>query len=393
MQISKNPGRLTQLDGVRGLLALWVLFGHASLFVGCNYPLLNNPAIAVDLFMVLSGLFIANTFDALRQRYALAQAARYFWIRRVLRIWPLYAVILTLCWLFIGHFDQWLQATAAALPRTGVDIDAAHYAPPGLKDALLHYSLLFGLFPTQATSTPLPDWSLSLEFQFYLLFPLLHLLLRKRLLWLCMAAAALAYISPAILGFYTEPGRWMHFDQPHFHQPSVLSYKLNLFLVGVFMNSMLKSQPDRHSLALLAVATMICLSVAGFLTTLGIAAILFLLLRPESRLATLLSLPVPRFFGAISYTIYLVHRPLLLAITGTLATEPEFVDLSGAARFALVAAVLFIVTILVSWSLYVLIERPGNRLGHRLTSTNPPLRDLCPTMSSNTTAAEQPTGP
>jgi peptidoglycan/LPS O-acetylase OafA/YrhL len=79
-----------------------------------------------------------------------------------------------------------------------------------------------------------------------------------------------------------------------------------------------------------------------------------------------LSLPLPRFFGEISYTIYLVHRPLLLAMTGTLATSARFVAL----RFALVSTGLMIATTLVSWLLYVSVERPGNRLGHRLTVNN-----------------------
>lgn len=365
-----QSARLTQLDGVRAVLALWVLFGHASLFLGCNFPLLNNPAIAVDLFMVLSGLFIANTFEALQRRHVYAQASQYFWIRRVLRIWPLYAVMLSVCWLFIEQLDAWMQLTATTFPRATADVAAvASYRFPALNDALLHYSLLFGLVPTSATSTPLPDWSLSLEFQFYLLFPFLYLLLRSRLLLLCVIAACAAYVSPALLGFYLEPGRWAHFDQP-----SVLTYKLNLFLVGVFINAVLKGGQghDRHSLVLLAVGTVICLSVAGFLTTLGIAVILYLLLRPESWLARVLSLPVPRFFGEISYTIYLVHRPLLLAMTGTLATYAEFVALPAALRFALVSAGLLLLTTLVSWLLYVTVERPGNRLGHRLTINEVP---------------------
>lgn len=366
MQDTASFGRLTQLDGVRALLALWVLFGHVSLFLGCNYPLLNNPAIAVDLFMVLSGLFIANTFDALRQRHDHTQAARYFWIRRVLRIWPLYATILTLCWLFIGHCDQWMQATNAAFPRAGADAFLApRYRLPTWDDALLHYSMLFGVVASSATSTPLPDWSLSLEFQFYLLFPWLYLLLRGRLLWVCGFAVVAAYVSPALLGFYVEPGLWAHFDQP-----SVLTYKLNLFLVGVFMNTLLKAGPtqDRRTLALLAVAMVACLAVAGFLTTLGIAVILFLVLRPESWLARTLSLPIPRFFGDISFTIYLVHRPLLLAITGTLATHAGFVALPGAARFVLVGAAVFMLTTLVSWGFCIAIEQPANRFGHRLTT-------------------------
>jgi len=366
--------RLTQLDGVRALLALWVLFGHVSLFMGCNVPLLNNPAIAVDLFMVLSGLFIANTFDGLWRQNDGVRAAQYFWTRRVLRIWPLYAVILTVCWLNIEQLNVWMQRIAAAFPRAtqGAELYVTPtYVAPTFSDAMLHYSMLFGVLPTHATSTPLPDWSLSLEFQFYLLYPLLFLVARSRLLLLCGAAACLAYVSPALFGFYLQPGKLAHFDQPSF-----LPYKLNLFLVGVLINAWLQqSQPAanqkvqaRYSEAMLIVAMIVCLAVSGFLTTLGVALILYLIVRPQTRLANWLSLPLPRFYGDISYTIYLVHRPLLLMIGGVLSANPRFVAQSGAVRIMLVSALLLLLTTLISWLLNVVVERPGNNLARRLTA-------------------------
>ena len=373
-----HAARLTQLDGVRALLALWVLFGHVSLFMGCNVPLLNNPAIAVDVFMVLSGLFIANTYDGLHQRHAGARAAQYFWTRRVLRIWPLYAVILTLCWLNVEQLNIWMQRIAAAFPRAtqGAELYVTpHYALPSFKDAVLHYSMLFGVLPASATSTPLPDWSLSLEFQFYLLYPLLFLFVRSRLLLLCAIAACAAYVSPALFGFYLTPGKLAHFDQPSF-----LPYKLNLFLVGVLINTWLKhlhlptsgaqqsSQHDRYSQAMLIVAMVICLAVSGFLTTLGVALILYLIVRPQSTLSIWLSTPLPRLYGEISFTIYLVHRPLLLLIAGMLTANQRFVAQSGAVRIVIVSVLLLLLTTLVSWLLNIVVERPGNRLARRLTS-------------------------
>ncbi len=361
---STQANRLQQLDGLRALLALWVLFGHTSIFMGCNWPLLNNPAIAVDLFIVLSGLFIAITFDSLRRRHAYFKAARYFWVRRVLRIWPLYVVLLTLCWLFIDDLDRWMQIVSNTFPRTtNPQFVAPDYHLLNLKQLLLHYTLLFGVVPSAVAITPLPDWSLSLEFQFYLLFPLIFLATQSRLLLTCLLAACFAYISPALLGFYLDPGHWAHFEQP-----SALPYKLNLFLVGVLFNTILKSESHRE-LWLPVVAIVMCLAMAGFLTTLGSGLILYLLVRPESQFTNLFKLPLLRFFGEISYTIYLVHRPLLLGIAATLAAFTTFVTLPSWVRFAFTGITLLLSTTLVAWMMYITIERPFNRWGHRWTST------------------------
>jgi peptidoglycan/LPS O-acetylase OafA/YrhL len=250
-----------------------------------------------------------------------------------------------------------------------------HYALPSFKDAVLHYSMLFGVLPASATSTPLPDWSLSLEFQFYLLYPLLFLFVRSRLLLVCGIAACAAYVSPALFGFYLQPGKLAHFDQPSF-----LPYKLNLFLVGVLINTWLKhlhlptsgnqqsSQHDRYSQAMLIVAMVVCLAVSGFLTTLGVALILYLIVRPQSQLSIWLSAPLPRFYGEISFTIYLVHRPLLLMIAGMLTANRHFVAQSGAIRIVIVSVLLLLLTTLVSWLLNIVVERPGNQLARRLTS-------------------------
>src|ERR1700678_30636 len=91
----RAPGRfdmnkhLPQLDGLRGIAILIVVLGHVTVFgFGLGISHLGPiPPAGVDLFFVLSGFLITRILlDARRQPHYF----RNFYIRRALRIWPLY---------------------------------------------------------------------------------------------------------------------------------------------------------------------------------------------------------------------------------------------------------------------------------------------------------------
>jgi peptidoglycan/LPS O-acetylase OafA/YrhL len=141
--------RIQSLDGLRAVLALWVVFAHLAPIVGLRVPLVANPAVAVDLFMVLSGFLMASTYESLGRTYADWRRPAVLWIRRVMRIWPLFAFLLTLVWVFYAPLQGYHDTAAAAL-RTGVVQQGVLATTPGkmglsATDALWHYSMLFGL--------------------------------------------------------------------------------------------------------------------------------------------------------------------------------------------------------------------------------------------------------
>src|SRR5262249_15208542 len=84
-----------------------------------------------------------------------------------------------------------------------------------------HY--LFGLSPKYAFSTMLPDWSLSLEMQFYAVFPVLALAMR-RFGWLvtCIALTGVSVV-----------GSWAIGRSVVFPEPSLLIFKLPVFMAGI----------------------------------------------------------------------------------------------------------------------------------------------------------------
>ncbi|MDI2141125.1 MULTISPECIES: acyltransferase [unclassified Pseudomonas] len=183
--------RILDIEVLRAIAVLGVLIHHmqGSLFTD-PVPLLEKihawaqPWWGVDLFFAISGFVIArNLIPALqgcstRQEYW--EQTRNFWLRRAFRLlpsaWSWLALMLLAC-LFInrsgafGTLSANLQATLAGVLQ---------YANFRFADSFFHYEY----------GSSFVYWSLSLEEQFYLLFPLLILVCRKHLVWALLALIA-----------------------------------------------------------------------------------------------------------------------------------------------------------------------------------------------------------
>lgn len=79
--------RLTALDGLRGVAALFVVGGHVEVLFSKRLPFFWKGYLAVDFFFLLSGFVLAMTYD---RRLASGMSVREFMLRRILRLGPLY---------------------------------------------------------------------------------------------------------------------------------------------------------------------------------------------------------------------------------------------------------------------------------------------------------------
>jgi len=194
---SPNPGarpsallasHLPSLDGMRAVSILLVIVAHASDVLGRqNDYFFALGQLGVSVFFVISGLLI--TWLMIRERDATgAFSLRYFYIRRFLRILPVFwLLILTVSVLKITHVIsiEWLDIVRA--------LTFTHNYPLSM-----HRPDNYAFWLTHT-------WSLSLEEQFYLVWPSLFAFLRPK--HAARLAAALAIAGPVlrIVNYYAFP--------------------------------------------------------------------------------------------------------------------------------------------------------------------------------------------
>ena len=179
-------GHLKALDGFRGLAIIGVMLLH--------FRLMSSGWVGVQIFFVLSGFLITSILLADRHLPFGAYLKRFYW-RRTLRIFPLYfgyLAIFTIAFVLAGvpaHFDGYW---------------------PFLYTYTFNYLLLLPSYNVGTFFGHL--WSLSIEEQFYLLWPaLVYLLSPRAFRWVILALIALApairVVTAAILhGTSDAPG-------------------------------------------------------------------------------------------------------------------------------------------------------------------------------------------
>jgi peptidoglycan/LPS O-acetylase OafA/YrhL len=318
------------LNGLRALSALWVLFAHCMLWGGYSGAV-PSPKIAVAVFMVMSGYLMALTasdFSRLREWSR-------FYLRRFFRLAPLYYLVLTVVALSPWMRDG-LNAWQRFEPGSFYSPDRADFS---LGNLTLHYSFVFGMIPNASTSTLLPDWSLSLEMQFYAAFPAIWYAICK---WGPLRVGAfLSMVSLAVIV-------WL---RPDAHEPSILYLQLPYFLAGILVFI------ARKDPALLVGAVLLSVFEAPMfgawtLAIPGAVALIFALDRWSlRRLRGLLDNRISAFGADVSYGVYLLHIP--------------FIALGGLMRLPLLTLVLFVLvgSVGVSYALHWTVERPGVAIG------------------------------
>jgi len=340
------------LDGVRGIAMLIVFAYHVY------PPWVPGASIAVDSFFVLSAFLI--TFLLVREHTSTGRIRLgRFYARRLLRLLPVLVVVAPLAGLV-----AWKQ-----LPALRPDIW------PSLRSTLLYYANFRAAAHPQHMAIYLPTWSLSTEEQFYAVWPPLLVLLMA----LGLRARGLVVVTGSLL---VASVVWLQVAADHGTAPSALYYRPDLRVTGILVGTvvgLLYSYgllPDRRWLrpvssvaAAAGVAYIVAFLLhplfvpARFLATLAIATacvgwaavILTQVTAPLRPLSLLLANRPMRWVGRASYTIYLVHVPVV-RVTRSLMGSPGPVPLlcvAGAATLAVTAVV------------HYLIERPALRLKDR----------------------------
>lgn len=361
-----HRNRLACLDGFRGLAAVWVMLSHCGIWGGANVLRLPSPKLAVDLFMVLSGFLMMHNYGNLLERgdRNWRNAVLKFYWRRFFRLAPLYYVVLTVLFLWGQPMLDGYQVLRALNPTTwqGDSIYDPTRLHLDLPNYASHLSFLFGLSPTGSFSSMLPDWSLSLEMQFYAFFPLLLVLARRfTLVGVAGGALLLAILSTRLLG--------------KFYEPSLLIFSLHTFIAGMLLSVASWAGGRTDDKVLAAALVMLLAGWNGRLMLPLITMLLFCVMGDAAVwgggikiVRAMFSCRPARFVGDVSYAIYLVHGAVIAVVGSRLLQWSALSAWSKSEQVCLMTLVVVIITLPLAWLLHVLVEKPGISLGKRVLS-------------------------
>ena len=300
-----------EIDGLRALAVVPVILFHAG------FELFSGGFVGVDAFFVISGYLITTILieDIENKRFIIVN----FYERRIRRILPALFFVVLVCipfawiWMLPSEMKEFSQSLVAV--------------------SLFASNILFwqesGYFETAAEEKPLlHTWSLAVEEQYYLFFPLFLILFwrfgKKRVFWTIVIIATVSLILSewgwryrAAANFYLAPTRaW-----------ELLAGSLVAFVVqknGVVKNDLLAL------IGLIAIVFSIFVydnstpfpSVYTLVPVLGVVLVV-LYAHKDTLAARILSAKVFVGLGLISFSAYLWHQPLLAFARIKSGNEPS----------------------------------------------------------------------
>lgn len=355
------------IDGLRALAIIPVVLFHFELFG------FSGGYVGVDIFFVISGYLIASII--LRDIKANSFSLLHFWQRRVRRIVPILSVVMAST-LAVGYhlllfkdelLDLGQSAFAQSLFLSNVFFLRGHNYFAGSADT----------FPLLHT------WSLSVEEQFYVIFPLLLLLIfafwKKRLLILTtlLALASFAaniYLVHIVSGeTFTLPFLPNFWDgtlntTAAFYLTYTRAWELLLGVLLAMLGMTIKNKWLAEVLSAMGIIAILFSiftytdatpwpGIAALVPTLGAVALILANTNNQTFTRKILSLPILVWIGLISYSLYLWHWPIYVYANIILndITIPS-------------AIMLIFVSIALSWISYHLIEQPFRKKFQNVSS-------------------------
>jgi peptidoglycan/LPS O-acetylase OafA/YrhL len=348
---------IKSLEGIRGVAALLVALYHLK--IGSDhFPIIRNGYLFVDLFFVLSGFVISAAYaNAIRS----GADFRHFMLRRIGRLFPL-LVFSTVVFVLLSNAIVFAKKLAISSGHAGLlnNPGALEYLVPGTVEILttLSFTHSLGVFDHLILNTP--SWSISTEFYTYALFGVICMFVQGRARIVLLAFLSViglivsVWASVNIHNCIDEKGclsltydfgfvRSVHsfcLGALAYHSSRVLKLNATAVQLGVlFSLFMLLTLVDY-------------VSVAAFVFPLVFAVLVMGLAKDDGPLADALKPELFQILGQRSYSIYLMHMPMLLVFENLTKRASGLVS-----NVVILAAYVIVLYVVSGWT-YRFIENP-----------------------------------
>ena len=353
--VQQDAGRfhIPSLDGLRAVAILLVFLSHAGL--GHVVP----GGFGVTIFFFLSGYLITTLLRREFQRNGNINL-RHFYLRRILRIWPAFYLVLLL----------------------GVVLTIAHVIPGQAKlvptlAQLFHFANYYSIFASSGGMTAGTGvfWSLAVEEHFYLLFPFVYgLLLTSRLSAKQQFSILVAgCVAVLVWRVYLVMGLGAPMERTYYASDTRLDSLLFGCTLAIYVNPMFDGKTHHQlyvkygvvPIALLAILCTFLFRSETFRETfrytiqgialfpIFIAAISF----PNWSVFRVLNTKLAKFLGDISYSFYLVHFTVIETVKFH----------AGEISKSVQGVISFAISIVIAWTIYKVIDHPIAKVRQRLT--------------------------
>lgn len=357
----------TEIVGLRIYLALWVAIGHGLQTAGFLEP--TNRVLdfflsgheAVALFMIISGFVITNLLMVKKESYPAYITRRFF------RLFPAYVLACIAGYAIIDHWAYivanmpWSAEPAAISAAKNIYVlrdQATYNVAPHIA---AHAFMLHGLLPDEvlpaAPMTFLPAaWSISLEWQFYLLAPFILAAISDSKRTLGLVVISLAMVVAYRMGLLG-----------HYFINATIAGNIHFFLLGIASRLFFERLSALPVSPLLGAAVVVLASIGINISLAPTIWGIFYSYSLWHRNApitgqvfrTLTQSRPFQLLGEASYSLYLIHRPLQILMIALLIDK---IELTHASVF-MTQLFAIAVALPLSVALYFTVERRGIAIG------------------------------
>ena len=331
----------SDIDGLRAIAVIFVLFFHSG------FTFFSSGFIGVDIFFVISGYLITSIInDAINKgNFSLSE----FYSRRLWRLQPsfiaviIFTMIIAVIFYLPTEFKEYMTSSkyaASFMSNIYSARNAVQYAAGNTMTQLL-----------------LHTWSLSIEWQWYLLLPIGLLLIhryvpKKLIVALTIALTLIALVASLCLSAH-YPSKSYYFLTCRLFELMTGSCLAVLNYQKLKLNKHLASLLGLASLAILVYCTTRTNIVYGYpdytsvIVTLSVATLIIIGGAGQGITTKILSTPALVFIGTLSYSLYLWHWPIF--------ATARYLNFKEGAIFIIVC---FILTTIAAYLSFIYIEKP-----------------------------------